>query len=202
MFTSINKTVSSLFIVLVMTLFAINNAQAQYNQVNLEGRAGVVIPTGDFDRFNADAGFSTGLKASYSFSPYFELRADGDLGIFSTLRDVPTTRFWNVTAGPGVNFTNPNNTRWTVGVNGGLGFTVIETDDYQDSSFNETYFALSFGAKVGYDIASRVNLSLSSIGYITFADEDDTQFFANIPGGSSFEEVFTFPVNLGLSVRI
>ncbi len=55
---------------------------------------------------------------------------------------------------------------------------------------------------MGYDVASRVNISLSSMGYITFADEDDTIFFASIPGGGTFEEVFTFPVSLGLTVRI
>ncbi len=64
MFTSINKTAASLIVILVMGLFSVNSAHASENRFNLEGRVGIAIPIGDFDRFIADAGFATGLKVS------------------------------------------------------------------------------------------------------------------------------------------
>lgn len=204
MFTNtIPRTLSSLFVILLLTLFSVNKAHAQdYDYpVNLEGRIGIGIPTGDLADV-AETGLDLGLKASYFFSPYFELRADGEVEILSGNGSAPDMRLWHYTIGPGVKLTDADVTPWSVIINGGLGITTIDTDSYQGSSFNETYFALNFGAKVGYDLSRQADIFVSSMGYITFADENDTRYFADIPGGTSFDTAFSLPITAGVTIRL
>jgi len=195
------QMIPSLLIVLLLAFFSVNKVHAQDFPVNLEGRGGIAIPIGDLaDVANVGADF--GLKASYFFSPYFEVRGDGEVEILPGKGSAPNMRLWHYTVGPGVKLTDASVTPWSVIINGGLGITTIDTDHFQGNSFNDTYFALNFGAKVGYDVTRQVDIFVSSIGYITFANKNSTRFFAGIPGGKAFDTVFSLPVTAGVTVRI
>ncbi len=197
---NVNHRAYSLFFVLMLIVFSAGVTQAQDSPISLEVRAGLANPTGDLADI-AETGFDIGVKAGYLFMPALEARLDGDVEVLTGDGNAPDMRLWHYTVGLGYDFLASRNTPWSAVLNGGLGFTTIDTDSFQGRSFNETYFAINFGAKVAYNITPRIDVFASSMGYVTFADDDDTVFFENIPGGTAFDTVFSVPVTAGISIR-
>ncbi|PIQ61422.1 MAG: hypothetical protein COV99_09165 [Bacteroidetes bacterium CG12_big_fil_rev_8_21_14_0_65_60_17] len=198
--TNVNYRARSLFYVLIMIVFSVGTSNAQNYPISLEVRGGLANPTGDLADI-AETGFDIGVKAGYFLTPALEARLDGDVEVFSGDGNAPDMRLWHYTIGAGYNLLASRDVPWAVIVNGGLGATTIDTDSFQGGSFTETYFTLNFGAKVAYNLAPRIDLFASSMGYVIFADDDDTVFFENIPGGTAFDTVFSIPVTAGVSIR-
>lgn len=203
-FRKITAGLTGVFLLLLLGVSTTVNAQESqqsFNPWNLELRGGFGIPAGGLAD-NFDSGSDWGLKLAYYFSPHLSIRNDYDVEIFSGKGNVPDTRLWHYTIGMGWSVTNAltADTPWWFIMNAGLGATTISSDEVQGESFNETYFAINYGAKLGYDISENVDLFVETIGYTTFADENDTQFFAD-NGGETFGSVTSWPTTFGFTYR-
>ncbi len=158
----------------------------------------------------ADVGASFGAGASYNVHPRIALRIDGDVEILTGADlasggEAPDMTLFQYNGGVEVSVLEPGTSRWRVLVNGGAGATTIDSDEFGGApagDFNETYFTVNGGLKVGYDVTPHVNVFVDGQIYVAFGDdEDDTAALAALsPEFDAFDTFTSFPIYGGFRI--
>ena len=167
-------------------------AQSAERRFLIEARGGFNVPT--FDISDAvDAGPSVGLGAAMQFAPKLWLMGDVDLGFHSGADpagggEAPDVKVYHYIAKLGYAVVPEGASKWSVIVNAGAGAMTFDVDG---GSAN-TYPAINVGAKIAYQLGSRVSLLLSPQGDIAFTDE------AEVGTSNSWVWPFTAGFRVGL----
>jgi len=180
--------------------------------VDVEVRGGTAIPAGELSDA-ADVGGAIGVGVSYWVTSRIGLRLDGDVDILGGADipgggSMPDMTLWHYTAGAEVSALDRNSTPWTVLLNGGLGATTLDTDRFGNASggtqdITQTYFALNWGVKVGYDVNRSVNVSVGTQAFVTFTDKGDLRPLAALsPSFVETDNVWTFPITAAVRFSI
>jgi len=195
-----------------------------------EGRVGIGIPTGDLGDL-ADVGPAFGLGVGYRIRERIAFRFDADVELLSEANfdavdrlvdEGPDVTLYHFRGGVDYLLTEPDRSPLSVTVTGGLGATVFDTDRLLPgfrapptggvrnprtgeivTDFAETYFLLSGGVRVGYDLLRRFQVYAGLESFVTFADEDDTAVFTELSGADVglIETTVSIPISVGARVR-
>lgn len=195
MYRSYSSCIFSLFfiIILLFTFPTTIPVKAQGKDPifpwNLELRAGVALPTGDFAE-TVNLGTDLGLKVGYSVRERFMIRGDIEPELYSGSEGFESTQLWHYSAGLEYMFTDKGITEWRFSTFAGLGASTITFDNA--TNLSETYFSMNYGAKFGRGINDNLDWFVSVMGRTVFANSSD-----NTNAG-----VFTtIPVTVGLNYR-
>ena len=154
----------------LLLLASTAGAQESQRRFTLEGRGGFNVPT--FDISDAvDVGPSVGVGLGYRISPTLWALGDLDLGFHSGADAAgvqgPDVKVYHYIAKLGYAVVPEGASKWSVIINAGAGAMTFDVDG---GSAN-TYPAINVGAKIAYQLGSRVSLLLSPQGDIAFTDE-------------------------------
>lgn len=196
----------------VAALLGSTSQAAAQHKLSIEGRGGIAIPASDLADLE-DIGPTFGLGLSYSLSPRIALRIDGDVDLLSGVDsdgsgpEAPDMNIYHYNAGLTFRLLNPDTNRWALDANLGAGLSTLDADSFElggeTVDFSETYFTANGGLKLGYEITPRVSVFLGGQAYLIFADEEDTAVFSLLRDDvEPFDTAWTFPVTVGLAIRI
>jgi hypothetical protein len=132
---------------------------------SFELRGTAMVPTFDISDA-ADVGYGGGFGLGYQLSDNIRLMADVDLGVHGTPTagvDINTYHYMGK-----VGYDLYRSDRMVFTVNLGAGAVTFGGD----LPWNETYFAINAGAKLGYKLTDSVEFLISPQGDIAFSDTD------------------------------
>jgi len=182
--------------------------------VDIEGRAGVALPTGDLAAFT-DAGVSVGVGGAFWVHDNVALRVDGDFADLNgenagegLVTDAPTPDATLLHYGVGVEVDLPGRasmSSWDFEVNAGVGGTTLDTDDFLDEpaederqDITKTYPNVNGGITLGRKLSEELVLSLSGQAFYTFVDETDFAPLSELRTAEDLAEGVSVPVTLSL----
>jgi hypothetical protein len=203
------KTSALLAIALLIAAPAANAQEA--GQISLEGHAGVGIPAGQMWDLTDPSG-SFGGTLAWHFHPNWALRGDFDAILLNDGKDEfdvilsPPMDLIYFGGGFEVNFGRPiwQDVPFTFSVNVGAGVMSMNVDETFDAghpaaAFDERYFTLNGGARLGYQVSNRLNIFAQGQSYLIIADENDTQVFMDpVAGIEPFDTAWVVPVTAGV----
>lgn len=198
---------------------------------SFEGNGGVAIPVGDLSDV-AEIGPSFGIAGSYFLNPRFALRVEGSLDIFGEGDDANVSegeaelRAWHFTGGFEYHITDPATSGLFATFDAGAGGVTFDTDVFavddvvcdpvctsspgaqSTGNFDNSYFALNGGLKVGYNFArgsTGVPIATFFVGgdvHIMFSDEEESSLLAAANGQSGFGTAIAIPITAGIRFNI
>lgn len=201
---------------------------------SFEGNGGVAIPVGDLSDV-AEIGPSFGLAASYFLNPRFALRVEGSLDLFGEGDNATLSagdaelRAWHFTGGFEYHITDPSASGLFATFDAGAGGVTFDTDRFtvddvsctatgcstspgaqSTGNFDQTYFALNGGLKLGYNFARHASTGVpiatifiaGDVHYL-FADDIDSALLAAANGqATGFDTAVSIPITGGIRFNI
>lgn len=189
----------------------------QYSPIfwSLDARGGVALPVGDFGDVT-DPGPTIGAGFAYFLNPNFALRLDGNVDFYSGRDEGATgtgpdvTRF-SYFGGFEAHLTDPAASGAQFAFDLGAGgvtfnsdqFVVETTEGTVSDAFQDTYFALKGGARVGVNLSEVVALFLSGQAHVWFGSEEDSESLAAFyTDAQPFGTGIALPIQGGLRINI
>ncbi|MFQ5890481.1 MAG: hypothetical protein ACE5JR_10580 [Gemmatimonadota bacterium] len=191
-------------------LIALPSAATAQHQMrfDVDGWGGVALPAGALNEI-ADVGATVGGGIAFRFHPHFALRGDVELTFLTEVESAGTEIFADMdlihfNGGFEFNFAQPEDQDQplTFSINLGAGATRMESDATSFvPAFEQTYFTLNGGTRIGYQVHPKVNIFARGTLYLILADEDDTAIFAGTPlPAGFFSEGWSVPITVGVRV--
>lgn len=182
----------------------------------LEGRGGVVIPTGDLSRLERTESSSTvALGSGYVFGPHLAVRADvGEIGLNG--RDIrqpsgaaPAAVMRTISVGAEL-AVRPREFPFFAAVNAGVGAADAEFESFtvnvpprQSFRVTGTHPMLSGGLRVGYRLGSALSLYVSGEAAYVLFNRNETKSLALVgPEATSVGPSLLLPLTLGLRLYL
>ena len=196
---------------------------------SVDARGGISLPVGDLGDV-ADPGASLGAGWAYFLNPNFALRLDGNLDLWSGLDaneqsadaigESPDILRFSYFGGFEVHVTDPAEPGVQFSLNAGAGGVTFNSDQFgvdnfdatipapspgastSNASFQDTYFALKGGARLGVTLSEIVGLFLSGEAHWMFLDDNDTAALAAFYGQQPFDSGWAIPIQGGLRINV
>lgn len=186
---------------------------------SFEGRGGVAIPTSDLGDV-ADAGATLGGGFAYFLNPRFALRLDGNIDFLRAKESTalpsstgaPNVHVFHYLGGFEVHLTDPSTSQGMVALTGGFGGVTFDTDAFSftrangaqviGAGYDQTYFALNGGIRLGLNASELVTLFASGRLDVMFGDEEDSQFLAELFGIQPFGTTVSIPIEGGIRINV
>lgn len=188
-------------------LLGASPASAQNWEVEL--LSGTQLPVGDLTAEN-DAGVAVGLAVNRRLTDRLWLRVPVTGADFpETGPRPPGLSLWQATPGIDYRLVPAAGGRWGLRVGGGLGATYTGSDPLslppggptiRRGELNQTNVTLRLGARVAYDMTSRLAVTGGVDWTHAFADVEDSRFLREV-GLEPFGGFSSFPLMAGLRLK-
>lgn len=191
---------------------AVTPSLAAQQKISFEGQAGVAVPTGNLGTLT-DPGANLGLQVGYALSPRVALNLDGNVDLLNGARaaggeTAPDLRLWRY--GLGLAGDLLPSERWALVASAGAGVGRVSSGSFTRpgsstaESLSETYFTSNAGLKLGYAVSPRVMTYVGARGFVTAADEADTEALASLDPTRfrAFGSAISVPVTLGMNIKV
>lgn len=203
------KLLSMLVALAALMLVLPADARTQ-GRFSFDAHGGIAVPAGELSEFTG-VGQAFGVGIACWFSPRVAVRSDFDTSVLNgkdsdaTGTAAPDAGLLHINVALELNLTNPEASPWSFAINGGAGASALEVDDVPGmlADFDETYFALKGGLRIGYELSRNVAIHLIGQWYLTFTDEQDTALFSQFSGVDprGFSTASDIPLSLGIRIR-
>lgn len=181
---------------------------------SVEARGGVAIPVGDLGDV-ADPGVTLGAGLAYFLNPRFALRIDGNVDFLQAKDGVsgaPDIFVFHYLGGFEVHVTDPANSRGLVALSAAAGGVTFDSDDFSftrpdqsqviGASYDDTYFTINGGIRLGLNASEIVSLFASGRFDVMFGQEEDSQFIAELAGVQRFGTTISIPIEGGIRINV
>ncbi|MFQ5651770.1 MAG: outer membrane beta-barrel protein [bacterium] len=208
-FIACDKLLSMLvpFVTLMLVLPTDVSAQGRFS---LDAHGGGAVSAGELSAFT-EVGPAFGLGIAYWFRPRVAVRIDLDTSLLSSKDSGGTSpngsdaNLLHINVGLQFNLTKPEATPWSVAVIAGGGASALEVVDGQGvfADFDETYFTLNGGLRLGYVVSRNFSIFVDGRLYLTFTDEKDTSVIGQFAGvdPDGFSTASDIPVTVGIRFK-
>lgn len=188
-------------------------------EITLDLGGGVAIPAGDIsDAVKTGPGFTLGLD--FRVHDRVSIRGEGGADIWQgeTFSTVTEPSF----VGPDLTITRLNGglkfhaltaeetDGFWVTADVGAGVHILTSDRFERQiqpigvtiiDVSSAYFGAKGGLDFGYQFTDQVSGFVAGDAYLTFADEEDTARYSDIPGVDPLDTIWSFPITAGLKLH-